>query len=170
MSGTEVSPGRLAALRATAQARWQALAPREQLALTWAGWAVGLALLWLVGIRQPWTQGLEAQARLAKLDEQWLVMQQQAAQVQALKALPPAPAGQAEQALQAATARLGTRGRLALQGARATLTVEGTSTTELQAWWAEARAGARARVAEMQLARNERGLTGTLTVTWGEAP
>lgn len=170
MSSTEVSPGRLAALRATAQARWQALAPREQWALTWAAWVVGLALLWLVGIRQPWTQGLEAQARLAKLDEQWLVMQQQAAQVQALKALPPVPGGQAEQALQAATSRLGARGRLTRQGDRALLTVEGATTSELQAWWAEARAGARARVVEMQLARSERGLTGTLTVTWGDTP
>lgn len=170
MSRTDLSPGRLAALQAAAQARWQSLAPREQLALTVAAWTVGLALLWLLGLRQPWIQGREAQKQLAALDEQWLVMQRQASQAQALKSLPPLPAGQAEQALQGATARLGARGRLSPQGERAVLTVDGASASELQAWWAEARAGARARVVEMQLARSERGLSGTLTVIWGDMP
>lgn len=170
LSAVPRTTGRWAALRATAQARWQALAPRERLMVTLAAWAVGLTLLWLLGIQQPLQAGQAAQARLARLDEQWLVMQRQAAEAQALKAVAPLPAGQAEQALQAATARLGPRGRLARQGDRAVLSVEGASASELQAWWFEARAGARARPVEMQLARNERGLTGTLTVSLGETP
>ena len=170
MTTKEHTPGRPTALRAAAQTRWRALAPRERQALTLAAWAVGLALLWLLGIQQPLNRGREAQARLADLDEQWLVMQRQAAQAQTLKALPPLPAGQAEQALQGATARLGERGRLTRQGDRAVLTVDGATAAELQAWWAEARAGARARVVEMQLSRGERGLKGTLTVSWSEAP
>jgi len=153
-----------------AQARWQALAPRERLLVTWAAWAVGLAALWTWGLQQPLQAGRQAQASLERLDEQWLVMQRQAAEAQALKTVAPLPAGQAEQALQAATARLGTRGKLSRQGARAVLTVEGVSPSELQAWWAEARAGARARPLEMQLSRNERGLTGTVTVALGETP
>jgi len=159
---------RAAEVRALARARWQALAPRERLLVTLAAWALGLAALWTWGLQQPLQAGRQAQARLERLDDQWLVMQRQAAEAQTLKTVAPLPPGQADQALQAATSRLGTRGRLARQGARAVLTVEGVS--ELQAWWAETRAGARARPVEMQLSRNDRGLTGTLTVTLGETP
>ena len=153
-----------------AHSRWAALAPRERLALTLAAWTVGLGLLWTVGLQQPLQKGLEAQARLARLEEQTLAMQRLAAEARALKAVSPLPAGQAEQALQAATERLAAKGRLQRQGERAVLQVDGVGPAELQAWWAQARAGARARVVEMQLARNERGLTGTLTVTLGEGP
>ncbi|MFY8085265.1 MAG: type II secretion system protein GspM [Rubrivivax sp.] len=160
----------VSARRAAVAARWQALAPRERLALTVAVWVVGAAALWWVGIRQPLTQGQVAQQRLAGLLEQQQVMQRLAAEAQALKAAPALPPGQAEQALQAATARLAPRGRLQIQGERAVLTVDGASGTELQAWWAEARAGARAWVVDLQLSRTERSLGGTITVQWGGAP
>ena len=155
----------LAAWRAALAERWQALAPRERGALALAAWVVGAAALWWWGIEQPLTQGRLAQQRLTSLLEQQGVMQRQAAEAQSLKSIAAQPVRQAEQALQAATARLAPRGRLQLQGDRAVLTVEGASGAELQAWWAEARAGARARVVEMQLTRQERGLSGTLVVT-----
>jgi general secretion pathway protein M len=158
------------AWRAAMAGRWQALAPRERLALAVAAWVVGAAALWWGGIRQPLIQGQQAQQRLAALLEQQAVMQRQAAEAQALKATSALPAGQAAQALQAATARLAPRGRLQVQGDRAVLTVDGASSPELQAWWAEARAGARAQVMELQLARSERGLSGTVTVQLGAAP
>ena len=164
------TPRRTSALRSSVQARWESLAPRERRLVTLAAWALGLAALWTWGLQYPWQAGRQAEAQLQRLDEQWLVMQRQAAEAQGLRAVAPLPAGQAEQALKAATARLGTRGRLARQGARAVLTVEGVSPSELQAWWTEARAGARARPVEMQLSRNDRGLTGTLTVALGETP
>jgi general secretion pathway protein M len=123
-----------------------------------------------VGIRQPLTEGQRAQQRLAGLLEQQAVMQRQAAEAQALKTVTALPPGQAERALQAATGRLAARGRLQIQADRAVLTVDGASGPELQAWWAEARAGARAQVVELQLARSERGLSGTVTVQWGTAP
>jgi general secretion pathway protein M len=159
----------LAARRAVLAARWQALAPRERAALTLAAWVVGAAALWWWGLQQPLTQGRLAQQRLTSLLEQQGDMQRQAAEARSLKTTPAQPAGQAEQALQAATARLAPRGRLQIQGDRAVLTVEGASGTELQAWWAEARAGARARVVEMQLTRQERGLSGTIVVAWSTA-
>jgi len=159
---------RVAAWRAALNSRWQVLAPRERLLVTAAAWAVGLGALWTWGLQQPWQNARRAQAALERLDEQWLVMQRQAAEAQALKAVAPMPPGQAEQALQAATARLGARGRLTRQGELAVLTVDGIGPGELQAWWAEARAGARARPVAMQLTRQERGLSGTLTVSLGE--
>ena len=169
-SSASPAPRRASALRSKAQARWEALAPRERRLVTLAAWTLGLAALWTWGLQHPWQTGRQAQAQLQRLDEQWLAMQRQAAEVQGLRAVAPLPPGQAEQALQAATARLGTRGRLVRQGARAVLTVEGVSPGELQAWWSEARAGARARPVEMQLSRNDRGLTGTLTVALAETP
>jgi general secretion pathway protein M len=150
--------------------RWQALAPRERLALSMAAWVVGVAALWWGGIRQPLIQGQQAQQRLAALLEQQAVMQRQAAEAQALKTVAALPSGQAQQALQAATTRLAPRGRLQIQADRAVLTVDGASGPELQAWWAEARAGARAQVVELKLARGERGLSGTVTVQLGSTP
>lgn len=165
----EAIAGSAARLRASLRLRWQGLASRERLALALAAWVVGLALMWVLGIDQPLQRGRQAQAQLTRLDEQWLVMQRQASQARALKATPALPPGQAEQALQTATARLGPRARLSRQGERAVLTLDGASATELQAWWAEARAGARARVLEMQLTRSERGFTGSVTVALGGA-
>ena len=158
-----------AAWRDALAQRWQALAPRERRALTLAAWVVGAAALWWWGIQQPLTQGRLAQQRLGSLLEQQGVMQRQAAEAQSLKSITAQPAGQAEQALQAATARLAPRARLQIQGDRAVLTVDSASGTELQAWWVEARAGARARVVEMQVTRQERGLSGTLVVAFGNS-
>jgi general secretion pathway protein M len=90
-----------------------------------------------------------------------------AAEARALREVAALPEGQAAPALQAATARLGARGRLLLQGERAVLTLEGATPAELQAWLAEARAGARARPVEAQLTRGEAGLSGTVVVALG---
>ena len=64
--------------RAAMAGRWQALAPRERLALSMAAWVVGVAALWWGGIRQPLIQGQQAQQRLAALLEQQAVMQRPA--------------------------------------------------------------------------------------------
>jgi len=77
---------------------------------------------------------------------------------------------QSSAALQAATGRLGDKGRLALQGERAVLTVQGASTSQLRDWLAEARSGARARPVEARLAQAAQGYTGTLVVALGGAP
>jgi general secretion pathway protein M len=161
--------GGLALWRAAWASRWQALAPRERRAVTLAAWVLGAAALWWGGLQQPLSHGRKAQQRLAGLQAQHEVMRRQAAEARSLQAAAALPAGQAEQALQAATARLAPRGRLQIQGDRAVLTVDGASGTELQAWWTEARAGARARVVEMQLTRQASGLSGTLVVAWSAA-
>jgi general secretion pathway protein M len=77
---------------------------------------------------------------------------------------------QAAAALKAATDRLGTNARLAMQGDRATLTlVDGVSPDALQAWLGEVRSGARARPVDAQLQRGPNGYSGTLGVTLGSA-
>jgi general secretion pathway protein M len=73
-------------------------------------------------------------------------------------------------ALQAATARLGTAGRLTMQGDRAVLNLNGVGTSALRDWLAEARTGARARPVEANLSRTAKGYTGTLVVAVGGGP
>jgi general secretion pathway protein M len=77
------------------------------------------------------------------------------------------PADQAGNVLKAATARLGDKARLSVQGDRAVLTVAGVSSVALRDWLAEARSGARARTIEANLSRGSTGLTGTVVVGMG---
>ncbi|HEY1393543.1 MAG TPA: type II secretion system protein GspM, partial [Methylibium sp.] len=63
-----------------------------------------------------------------------------------------------------ATERLGQAARLAVQGDRATLTLNGVSGDALVAWLDGARHAARARPIEAQLARSGTGYSGTLVL------
>ena len=154
--------------RARAAQRWHALAARERAAVLLAALVLGAGALWVVALQPAWRVALEAPARIAALDAQLQAMHALASETAALRAVTPLPPAQAAAALQAATARLAPRGRLLLQGERAVLTLEGASPGELQAWLAEARAGARARAVEVQLSRGETGLGGTVVVAFGE--
>lgn len=159
--------GRLPVWRVQAAQRWAALDLRERRALQLAAGVLGLVLLWTVALQPAWRATAQAPERMAALDAQLQAMHALAAETRALREVAALAEGQAAPALQAATARLGPRGRLLLQGERAVLTLEGASAAELQAWLAEARAGARARPVEAQLTRGELGLSGTVVVAVG---
>ena len=100
---------------------WRARAPRERQLLV-AGarrrWSrvAGLADRWS---SRRWRTLREAPAELDRLDAQLQQMQIAAAESAALRAAPPVPPAQAGAALQAATERLGGKGKTALQGDRA---------------------------------------------------
>lgn len=143
---------------------WSAREPRERRLVLLAAWVLGGYLLWALALQPAWRTVRDAPARLDALDAQLQVMQAQAAEAQALRATPPLPRPQASAALQAASQRLGNRARLAEQGERAVLTLDGISGDELRSWLAEVRGGARARAVEVSLTRNERGLAGTVVV------
>jgi general secretion pathway protein M len=97
-------------------------------------------------------------------------MQRLAAEGAELRGTPPLTAAQSSAALQAATAKLGERGRLTLVGDRATLTLSGATAEQLRQWLAEARSGARARPLQAQLTRGAQGFNGTLVVALGGTP
>ncbi len=156
----------LAALRA----RWRSLAPREQALLAMAATASVLLLLWLVAIQPAWRTVARAPAEIDRLDAQLQTMQALAAEAQQLRAAPPVTPDQAKAALKSATARLGDKARLALQGERAVLTLNGVGSSALRDWLAEARAGARARPLEANLTRATQGYSGTLVVGLGGTP
>ena len=148
-----------------AQARWATLAGREQRLLSTAAVLVGAALLWALAIAPAWRTLAAAPAQQDALDLQGQRMQALATEAVALRAVAPVPMDQAQAALSAATERLGAPSKLSLQGERAVLSLKGVSSAQLNAWLAEARAGARARVVEANLVQTSPGLyDGSLTL------
>jgi general secretion pathway protein M len=160
-------PPALTAWQAPLRARWLAMAPRERRLVAIAGGVLLLALVWLLFLQPAWRTVREAPPKLDQLDAQLQHMQRLAAEGRELRNAAPVPVAQAAEALKAATDRLGERAKLSVQGERAMLTVNGLNGEQLRGWLAEARAGARARPVEAQLARSAQGYTGTLVVAIG---
>ena len=136
------------------QARWDALAVREQALLLAAALLVGAALLWWIALA-PALQTLRgAPARHAALDGELARMQALAQRAQVLQAQPKLGYDDAVRALEASVrARLGPGALLSIAGERATITLKGISSEALAAWLAQARVNARALPVEARLQR-----------------
>jgi general secretion pathway protein M len=161
------SGGAAVGLTRAARAWWQTLAARER-RLFLAGAAVlTLYLTWALAVQPAWRTIAGAAAERDALEVQWQTMQRLAEESRQLRAATPVSPAQAATALQAATARLGSAGRLTIQGDRAVLTLTGVGTAALRDWLAEARSGARARPLEANLSRAAQGYSGTLVVAIG---
>ena len=158
-------PPALAAARSGAAAPWARLAGRERRLVLGAVLALALLLVWLVGVQPAWRTLRSTPAQLDAVDLQLQQMQRLAAESRELRSLPPVPTAQAEQALRAASERLGPNARLTLQGERATLTLNGVAGDALSAWLGEARTAARARPDEARLALGPNGYTGSVTLS-----
>lgn len=153
--------------REMARQWWLGLARRERRLLVAGATLVALALLWWVVLAPPLRTLQRAPAQIDAAESQLQLMQRLATEARELRAVTPVPADQAGNVLKAATARLGDKARLAVQGDRAVLTVAGVSSVALRDWLAEARSGARARTIEANLSRGSTGLTGTVVVGMG---
>lgn len=148
---------------------WQSRAPRERQLIVVMGIAVGVLIVWLT-LLQPALRTLrEAPIDLDRLDQQLQQMQLAAGEMQGLRAASPVPSEQAATALRAATAQLGEKAKLAIQGDRATLTFTGVPADALRAWLGEARSAARARPTEAQLVKAATGYSGSVTLSLGGA-
>ncbi|MGZ5276551.1 MAG: type II secretion system protein GspM [Caldimonas sp.] len=148
---------------------WQARAPRERQLIVAMAVAVGALLVWLV-LLQPALRVLhDAPLDLDRLDLQMQQMQLAAGEMQSLRAASPVPAEQAATALRAATAQLGDKAKLAVQGDRATITFTAIPAEALRGWLGEARSAARARPTEAQLVKAASGYSGSITVSLGGA-
>lgn len=158
-----------AVLQALAPVRlwWAALPARDRQLGALAGVVLGLFITWTLAVQPAWRTLQSAPAQREALDVQWQAMQQLATEAKDFRSAPPVTIEQSSSALQAATARLGDQGRLALQGERAVLTLQGASTSQLRDWLAEARSGARARPVEARLTRAAAGYSGTVVVALG---
>jgi general secretion pathway protein M len=152
---------------APVQAWWAALSARDRQLVSLAGAVLGLFLVWTLAVQPAWRTLNSAPVQREALDAQWQAMQRLAADAKELRGAPPVNAEQSAAALKAATERLGDKGRLALQGERAVLTLQGASTSQIRDWLAEARSGARARPVEARLTQAAQGYSGTLVVALG---
>ena len=160
-----------AVLQAVAPAAqwWAVRSARDRRLLGLAGTVLGLFITWSLAVQPAWRTLQVAPVQRDALDWQWQAMQRLAAEAKDLRAAPPVSIEQSSAALRAATERLGDHGRLAMQGERAVLTLQGVSTSQLRDWLAEARSGARARPVEARLTRAAQGYSGTVVVALGGA-
>lgn len=158
----------LQALKQEWQTKWAALAPRERQIALVAAWLAGLTLVIMVGVRPAWRTLSEAPAQLRELDGQLDQMRRLADETQLLKLRPPVPPAQSEAALKSATDRLGAGARLAIQGDRATLTLNKVPGDALASWLDEARGAARAKPTEAGLMQVEPGVySGSIVLALG---
>jgi general secretion pathway protein M len=148
---------------------WRGLGARERRAVVLAGMLLAAALLWLLALAPALRTLARVPAQIDAAEVQLQAMQRLAAEARELRSATPVTPEQAGAALRAATERLGEPARLALQGERAVLTVNGVGGSALRDWLAEARSGARARPVEVSLTRGANGLSGTLVLAIGGA-
>jgi general secretion pathway protein M len=151
-------------LLAPLRQRFETLQPRERQAVGLLAGLMGLFLLWLVAVAPAWRTLRDAPAEREKVEQSQLEMQAQAAEAQALRAVPPVSEAQSRQALEAACARLGPTARLQWAGGRALITVQGLRSEGLSALLGEARGAARAHAVEAQLSRSGDGYSGSITL------
>lgn len=143
---------------------WQSRAPHERQLIVAAAVAVAILIVWLIAVRPALNTLRETPAELDRLDLQWQQMQLAALESTTLRSASPVPPQQAAEALRAATERLGGKGKIALQGDRATLTFSGVPFDALRNWIGEARSAARARPTEAQLLKGANGYSGAITI------
>ena len=146
---------------------WKRLPRRERRLVGLMAALLGGLLFWLLAVQPAWRTLHEAPARIETLETQLQSMQRLAAEARELRAAPSLGMAQASEALSAASARLGDKGKLTLQGERAVLTLSGVSSEQLRNWLAEARSGARARPVEAQLSLGPQGFSGSIVVALG---
>ena len=159
--------GRTADASARAGHWWTQRTLRERQMVAGAVAIVVLFVLWLVLVQPALRTLQEAPLELDRLDQQLQQMQLAAAEAQLLRGTVPVSTEQATAALRAATDRLGSGARVAMQGDRATVTLANVDTEALRAWLGEVRSGARARPIEAQLVKAAGGYGGTVTLAVG---
>ena len=137
---------------AALQARWKALAPREQSLVMAAAGVVLLALLWWVALAPALATLRQADAQHAQLNAQLARMQALADQANRLNTQPGLGRDDSLRALEQATTRLlGPTARLSVLGDQATVSLPATDPLALAQWLAEVRSNARLSPAEAKL-------------------
>ena len=144
----------LTATLAPLQARWTAMAPREQMLVRLAVSVIVVALVWWVAIAPALRTLGSAEARQRMLEAELQTMQSLQMPAQMLQAQPAINRDDAVRALQASvTQTLGASAQLNAAGDQATLTLRSTPAEALALWLAQARVNARALPTEVRLTR-----------------
>ena len=162
-------PTRLAAQGARAQlaAFWSGLRPSEQRVVTWAATALLAVLVWTVALQPAWQVLTRAPSTLAQLEREVQSMRRLAAEAVELRAVPPLRVEATNAALDKASASLGDKIKLRASGDRITATLTSVGASELRQWLLEVRSGARARILEVELTRDDGRFSGRVELTLG---
>jgi len=142
----------LNALRAQAQARWQALSPREQRGLSVVGALVGVVLFWSVAIAPALNTLRDSENRRTQISQQQAQMLALQTQAQALQTRTPLSRDEALRSLQSLSA--GTAIQLNVQGDRVSVQLKAVPAPILANWLTQARAQAQALPVEAHLTRS----------------
>jgi len=114
---------------------WQALPPRDRLALLAGAAVLGLLLLFMLAVRPAWQTLRTAPAQLARAEHDLQQMRQQAAEAAALRQAGPASTWSREQRLRQIESLLppvfGATARLQVQGDSVTLNLENASADQI---------------------------------------
>jgi general secretion pathway protein M len=157
-------PPATGAARAEVHRFWQSLAPRERQMVVVVAIVGVVFIVWLIAVQPALRTLRETPTELDRLELQLQQMQIAALESETLRSASPVPAAQAADALRAATERLGGKGKISVQGDRATLTFTGVPFPGLRVWLGEARSGARARPVEAQLLKGVGGYNGSISL------
>jgi len=169
-SESHALPPGVAGIRAQAGEFWRSRALRERQLIAAGAIALAVVLVWLTAVQPALRTLRETPAELDRLDSQWQQMQIAAVESAALRSASPVPPAQANEAVRAATERLGGKGKVSLQGDRAVLTFSGVPFEAVRNWLGEVRSAARARPVEAQLLKGAAGYSGSITVTLAGNP
>lgn len=152
------------------QARWNAMAQREQRLVLAALALLLAALLWWLGLAPALASLRAAEKQRPLLEAQLLQMQHLQLQAKALQAQPRMAFVEARRLLEASVKPLGGTAQLVVTGERVTVTLKGASADALAQWLAQARLNARAVPSEARLVRNAAGSwDGSLVLNPSEA-
>ncbi len=157
-------PPRTGAARAEVNRFWESLAPRERQMVVIVAIVLVVFIVWLIAVQPALRTLRETPPELDRLELQLQQMQIAALESETLRGASPVPSAQAAEALRAATERLGGKGKISIQGERATLTFTGVPFSGLRVWLGEARSGARARPVEAQLQKGVGGYNGSISL------
>ena len=144
-------------LRAQAQARWQALSPREQRGVSVLGALLGILLFWSIAIAPALNTLRDSDNRRAQIGQQQAHMLALQAKAQALQTRTPLARDEALRNLQGLTP--GAQMQLNVQGDRVTVQLNDVPAATLANWLAQARNQAQALPVEAHLTRSNTGMT-----------
>jgi general secretion pathway protein M len=148
------------------RARWNLLAPREQLLVASAAALVAVALLWWIALAPALATLRAADEQHRVLDAQLQHMLRLQAQAQQMQGLPRQPPDESMRQLELAIRQsLGLSARYTISGERVTISLTGAHAEAVAQWLTQARVNARALPSEARLSRNPTGgLDGTIVV------
>lgn len=150
---------------------WQALlsrmSARERAAMALAAWAVGLGLLWALGIAPAWKTLAGAPQRHQALDAQLAGMQALATQASEIRqdGAGQVPARETAIGLIQRTARELGQGSVAVAGSQVNLRFGGARPDALARSLDQMRRGARVSVVQAELKRQDDGWHGSITLS-----